>query len=135
MPTTSRILSPPVRRFSISWRRFGYYDPLAMVLDLAHEHDIRVHAWLNVYLVWSGKEPPDGHVVLEDPEWVASDRDGTSMAMMSKRAFASAWTEGVYLDPDGAMSCSTSWTSCVSWSSAIRWTAFILITRAIRSWT
>ncbi len=92
-------LVPPGPPLLDSWRRFGHYDPLAMVLDLAHEHDIRVHAWLNVYLVWSGKEPPDGHVVLEHPEWVASDRDGTSMAMMSKRAFESAWTEGVYLDP------------------------------------
>jgi uncharacterized lipoprotein YddW (UPF0748 family) len=90
---------PPGPPLLDSWRRFGHYDPLGMVLELAHEHDIRVHAWLNVYLVWSGKEPPEGHVVLEHPEWLASDRDGTSMAMMSKRAFESAWTEGVYLDP------------------------------------
>ncbi len=90
---------PPGPPLLDSWRRFGHYDPLGMVLELAREHDIRVHAWLNVYLVWSGKEPPEGHVVLEHPEWLACDRNGTSMAMMSKRAFESAWTEGVYLDP------------------------------------
>src|SRR4030042_4037792 len=30
------------------------FDPLQMVLDLAHPKGIQVHAWVNVYPVWSG---------------------------------------------------------------------------------
>ncbi len=34
------------------------YDPLAMMLDLAHARGIEVHAWVNVYPAWLGATPP-----------------------------------------------------------------------------
>jgi len=82
-----------------AWKRHGRYDPLRLALDLAHERGIRVHAWMNVYLVWSGDDPPAGHVILEHPEWVAADRGGNSMAGMTARRLKSEKTEGVYLEP------------------------------------
>jgi uncharacterized lipoprotein YddW (UPF0748 family) len=83
-----------------AYRRHGPYDPLGMVLKEARPRGIRVHAWLNVYLVWSGeKEPPPGHVVREHPEWVAVGPEGLSMLGMSRRRIEAAQTEGIYLEP------------------------------------
>ncbi len=92
-------LVPPGKALVDAWRRHGHYDPLALVLELAHARGIRVHAWMNVYLVSSDGDPPAGHVVREHPEWVAVDRRGTAMTAMSRRALKSDWTEGVYLEP------------------------------------
>ncbi len=80
--------------------RYGPFDPLATVIELAHERGIRVHAWMNVYLVRSGDLPLDpGHVAVEHPEWIAVDRTGTSMLAMSARRLKNSWTEGAYLEP------------------------------------
>lgn len=35
------------------------WDPLQRLIDKAHERNIEVHAYLNVYPVWTGCEPPD----------------------------------------------------------------------------
>ena len=42
-----------------AWKRHGRYDPLEDVLESAHARGIRVHAWMNVYLVQSGSDVPD----------------------------------------------------------------------------
>jgi len=82
-----------------AWKRYGHYDPLAEVLHLAHARGIRVHAWMNVYLVRSEGDVPEGHVTLEHPDWVAVDRSGTPMTALSARRLKAAWTEGAYLEP------------------------------------
>jgi uncharacterized lipoprotein YddW (UPF0748 family) len=82
-----------------AWKRHGHYDPLRVVLESAHGRGIRVHAWMNVYLVQSGAAVPSGHVTLTHPEWVAVDRAGTPMTAISARRLKAAWTEGAYLEP------------------------------------
>lgn len=48
------------------------FDPLAYAVRRGHELGLKVHAWLNVYFVWSSDLPPDDprHVVLLHPEWL-----------------------------------------------------------------
>ena len=66
------------------------FDPLAYVIQRAHEQGIQVHAWVNTLRMWSAKTPPldPRHIANRHPEWVIKDRDGAARA-----------TEGLYLDP------------------------------------
>jgi uncharacterized lipoprotein YddW (UPF0748 family) len=91
--------SPAAPDLARAWDRYGAFDPLALVLEEAHSQGLRVHAWLNVYLVWGRGRPPDGHVVLAHPDWVAQDADGNPMSAYTPRMLASHMTEGIYLDP------------------------------------
>jgi uncharacterized lipoprotein YddW (UPF0748 family) len=52
------------------------FDPLAAVLKLAHERNIRVHAWINVNLVSSAVDLPStrSHVVYQHPEFLMVPR-------------------------------------------------------------
>ena len=58
-------------------RRAGTFDPLATVLESAHEAGLRVHAWINVNLVSSAAELPATreHIVHRHPEWLMVPRD------------------------------------------------------------
>lgn len=53
------------------------YDPLALVIDEAHRAGLRVHAWLNTYLVSDIDHLPDApeHLVHRHPEWLMIPRD------------------------------------------------------------
>lgn len=93
------------------------FDPLALTIELAHERGIAVHAWMNVYLVWSGRTPPNDpvHVVRTNPDWLAVPR---SLAvelydsnpyepryverLMNHAVDNSSQVEGVYLSPANA---------------------------------
>lgn len=98
-PTNLAPIGPPL---ADAWRRNGEFDPLALALQLGREAGIRVHAWLNVYLVQSGSRIPSGHILLQHPEWAAVDGRGTPMTEMGERRFKAEWTEGVYLEPGNA---------------------------------
>jgi uncharacterized lipoprotein YddW (UPF0748 family) len=52
------------------------FDPLATVLKLAHERNIRVHAWINVNLVSSAVDLPAArsHIVYRHPEFLMVPR-------------------------------------------------------------
>ena len=53
------------------------FDPLATVIALSREHGLRVHAWLNVNLVWSAPALPAApdHLVHRRPEWLMVPRE------------------------------------------------------------
>jgi len=53
------------------------FDPLKYTLEKAHLKNIKVHAWLNMYLLWtSGERPSDNnHLVNQHSEWCAVDVD------------------------------------------------------------
>ncbi|NNF05158.1 MAG: family 10 glycosylhydrolase [Candidatus Eisenbacteria bacterium] len=76
------------------------FDPLERVLQQA-QPDMRVHAWINTYLVASkpAHKLRDGHVALENPEWIARTPQGKSMLRMSRSDWKRNLTEGAYLDP------------------------------------
>ena len=53
------------------------FDPLAQVIDEAHRAGLRVHAWLNTYLVADTGRLPDSpeHLVYRRPEWLMVPRE------------------------------------------------------------
>jgi uncharacterized lipoprotein YddW (UPF0748 family) len=49
-----------------------YYDAMKFMIDIAHEHGMEFHAWLNPYraLVDANKNPnPSNHITHQHPEW------------------------------------------------------------------
>jgi len=34
------------------------FDPLKMIIDRAHKYNIRIHAWVNMFYIWSGQDLP-----------------------------------------------------------------------------
>jgi uncharacterized lipoprotein YddW (UPF0748 family) len=91
--------APIAPNLQAAWRNEGDFDPLALFIKEAHARGLRVHAWLNVYLVWSKGSPPPGHVITQHPEWVAVNANGVGMDALSFRKMEAAGTEGVYLEP------------------------------------
>jgi uncharacterized lipoprotein YddW (UPF0748 family) len=53
------------------------FDPLAATLDEAHRLGIRVHAWINIYVVANIEELPQSkaHLIYQHPEWLMVPRD------------------------------------------------------------
>jgi uncharacterized lipoprotein YddW (UPF0748 family) len=57
------------------------YDPLKFAVELAHKRGIEIHAWINMFLVYSGSEQEvlksKNHIYRKKPEWLIEDeRDG-----------------------------------------------------------
>ncbi len=92
-------LVPLAPQLAEAWDRHTAYDPLRVALEEAHPRGIRVHAWMNAYLVWSSGTPPEGHVIRTHPQWIAVDARGESMLDMGRERMEAELTEGVYLDP------------------------------------
>jgi len=48
------------------------FDPLDYVLKVGHENDIQIHAWMNMYILWSSENPPNNknHLYYTHPEWI-----------------------------------------------------------------
>jgi uncharacterized lipoprotein YddW (UPF0748 family) len=91
-------LEPPARdlRYPI-----GDFDPLMYLLAKAHSSGISVHAWLNVFYVWSNGEvePPEGHVTLSHPEWLITDVSGLRMDERPVDEWKASGIEGYFLSP------------------------------------
>jgi len=77
------------------------FDPLEHVLVLARQAGISVHAWVNVYYVWSNPDerPPAGHVLTQHPEWALSDGAGMPMVERKLQWWQQEGIEGYYLSP------------------------------------
>src|SRR5215470_9254252 len=52
------------------------FDPLALTIEEAHRHGIKVHAWINIYLVADLESLPVSrdHPIYKHPEWVMVPR-------------------------------------------------------------
>ncbi len=52
------------------------FDPLALVIEQAHQAGIRVHAWINIYLVANIEALPkaSNHIIFKHPEWIMVPR-------------------------------------------------------------
>lgn len=77
------------------------FDPLERIIRRAHDQGIEVHAWINVYLVWSaGDLPRSGdHIVNAHPEWISIRADGRRLVEMVPEEFEDQKLEGMYLAP------------------------------------
>jgi|TARA_Y100000310_G_scaffold343802_1_gene453174 uncharacterized lipoprotein YddW (UPF0748 family) len=72
------------------------FDPLAYIIDEAHAVGLTVHAWVNVYLVWSSEKTPRAlhHVYNGYPEWI--DTNGNETISNKKNGIVG---EGYFLAP------------------------------------
>ncbi|MFA5728609.1 MAG: family 10 glycosylhydrolase [Candidatus Neomarinimicrobiota bacterium] len=77
------------------------WDPLEYTLNRAHQHGLRVHAWINVFLLWSADQKPknEKHLLYQHPEWCAVDADGVKDIQRHSADFNNIGTEGIYLSP------------------------------------
>jgi len=77
------------------------FDPLSELIRLAHKENIKVHAWVNVYLLWSSEKKPKSkkHLLNQHPEWTARAYGDLIDAKKKRRQFKLQGTEGVYLSP------------------------------------
>lgn len=91
-------LAPPAADLEAAPRDF---DPLSRICAKAHAQGLEVHAWINVYLVWSAGEPPRAalHVVNAHPDWISVRSDGRRLAEMVPEEFQEEKVEGMYLAP------------------------------------
>ncbi len=77
------------------------FDPLAYLLQQSAGRPFRVHAWLNVFYVWSAAHNPGDsfHVVYRHPDWSAVSESGRSMVDEGTRKLQSRNLEGIFLTP------------------------------------
>lgn len=77
------------------------FDPLAYLLTLAHRSGIVVHAWINVFLVWSdmSRQPPADHLAARHPDWLLTDASGVRMDRMPSSRWKKANVEGWFVSP------------------------------------
>ncbi|MFN3690970.1 MAG: glycoside hydrolase family 10 protein, partial [Fimbriimonadales bacterium] len=71
------------------------FDPLGYLLRCVEGLGIQIHAWMNVFYVWSQPRVPRSgqHVVSRNPQWIA--RDAQNRYQMT----TAGKVEGVYLCP------------------------------------
>ena len=77
------------------------FDPLAMIIELAHARGIEVHAWFNMYFTWSPPDPPNDprHPLNRHPEWFMVSKTGLNMGTSPIEYITGSSVEGRYLSP------------------------------------
>jgi len=77
------------------------FDPLEYILQRARPRGIRIHAWLNIYILWSAEKPPSDprHLVHTRPDWISVDANGQSDRFKTRSEFQASQSEGMYLSP------------------------------------
>jgi len=77
------------------------FDPLEYLLIRAHAAGLSVHAWINVYYVWSdpSSNPPAGHVLSLHPDWLVADPEGRRVDSREVNAWGHLGVEGYFLSP------------------------------------
>ena len=80
------------------------FDPLDYILQKSRGTQIRIHAWFNVYYLWSSPQKPsqDGHVLLNHPDWIDTKvPDEMDVGLMLKKMEKDRKIngEGFYLAP------------------------------------
>ncbi len=78
------------------------FDPLADIILKAKLRGIKVHAWVNTYLIWSKNEVPSqrNHILFSNSEWLDSNGNGTVSVPSDIRDYSpNNGNEGFYLAP------------------------------------
>tara|TARA_B100000989_G_scaffold211936_1_gene160932 strand:+ start:160 stop:1302 length:1143 start_codon:yes stop_codon:yes gene_type:complete len=80
------------------------FDPLQYILKKVKNKNIKIHAWMNVYYLWSSSQKPfqNDHLLLNHPEWLDNNTpdfiDVENILKLTKRN-KKANGEGFYLAP------------------------------------
>ena len=77
------------------------FDPLALMVKECKANGIKIHAWINVYFVWSSDRKPRDrrHAYYKGDDWFAADPGGRSLKDYSQKEITRSNLEGVYLSP------------------------------------
>lgn len=80
------------------------FDPLKLMVRECKHRGIRLHAWINVYFVWSSDQRPSSrdHAYYKSSRWFAGDAGGRSLKDYSQFELTRNGLEGVYLSPASA---------------------------------
>lgn len=78
------------------------YDPLDSIIKYAKKKKIKVHAWINTFLVWSLDSLPEstGHIYYTHPDWILKDITGRSMLSYTPEERQEFGLEGTFIDPN-----------------------------------
>ena len=81
----------------------GEFDPLAYLLDTANGKGINIHAWVNVYILWSSKSLPNDerHILHMQQQWLDTAEEwpvdvGKQLDMVA----VNNNNEGLFLSPN-----------------------------------
>jgi uncharacterized lipoprotein YddW (UPF0748 family) len=71
------------------------FDPLQSIIEEGHKNGLKVHAWLNTFLVWTGKSMPTNpnHILNAHPDWIARDRNNHFQIVETSNV------EGAFMQP------------------------------------
>lgn len=77
------------------------YDPLELILDLAHKEGYEVHAWINLYYIWSHAPFPstENHIAHKHEDWFIGNEEGKSLRSYSVEEIKAKGLEGYFLEP------------------------------------
>ena len=80
------------------------FDPLAYLINKTKELDLKIHAWFNVYYLWSSPQKPKhkDHLLLTHPEWIDTytpDRMDVNGMLKKMKVNRTINGEGFYLAP------------------------------------
>ncbi len=79
----------------------GNFDPLGYLLSQSVNDSLRIHAWLNVFYVWSEDTLPGNgnHIVRRRADWLARPLNQPDMIFDYPSSAKKAQTEGLYISP------------------------------------
>jgi len=80
------------------------FDPLKYIIKQARYENIAIHAWLNLYYLWSSSDPPSqsDHLLYTRPEWLDTKYPDNVKVEETLEAMAvnrKKFGEGFYLSP------------------------------------
>ena len=80
------------------------FDPLSYTILLGKLLDIKVHAWINTYLIWSANSAPNdnNHLYYSNPDWFESDYFGKSDIEIKLENIQTPSWEGLFLSPNNS---------------------------------
>lgn len=81
----------------------GSFDPLEFLLSRSNGR-FRIHAWVNVFYVWSAEANPISkeHLLFKRPEWSAVSKAGTSMITEGLKKLKEKNKEGFFISPSNS---------------------------------
>lgn len=80
------------------------FDPLEYIVKKAKSEEIKIHAWINVFYLWSSPQTPsqNGHILLNHPDWIDTkipDQMNVSQTLNAMKKNRKINGEGFYLAP------------------------------------
>ncbi len=77
------------------------FDPLEYLLDRTEGDSLRIHAWVNVFYIWSADKLPgdQNHLVNRQADWLARPLNQRNVLSDYPRSMKRVGAEGLYISP------------------------------------